>query len=113
MVLGPVLIHDPGDLDVGYIIPTVYVPLLLVAHFYAMKAMSQRSSEEAATFPRPVETANLPPAPSIKREKPRCSHSSSAPSRPSMACSLPLRRSCRHGRCSPAAHRVQSRQASW
>ena len=28
-----------------------------------------------------------------------------------MACSPPLRRSCRHGRCSPAAHRVTCRQA--
>jgi hypothetical protein len=46
MVLGPALIRDPGDLGLGYIIPTVYVPLLLVAHFYAMKVLSQRSSEE-------------------------------------------------------------------
>jgi hypothetical protein len=30
-----------------------------------------------------------------------------------MACSAPLSRSCRHGRCSPAAHRVTSRQAFW
>ena len=47
MVLGPALIPDPGDLGVGYIIPTVYVPLLLVAHFYAMKVLSQRSSDKS------------------------------------------------------------------
>ena len=47
-VLGPALIHDPGDLGVGYVIPTVYVPLLLVAHFYAMRVLSQRSSEKNA-----------------------------------------------------------------
>ncbi len=46
MVLGPALIRDPGNLGLGYIIPTVYVPLLLVAHFYALKALSQRSSEK-------------------------------------------------------------------
>ena len=46
-VLGPALIHDPGDLGAGYIIPTVYVPLLLVAHFYAMRVLSQRSSEKS------------------------------------------------------------------
>jgi len=45
MVLGPALIHDPGDFGLAYIIPTVYVPLLLVAHFYAFKVLSQRSSE--------------------------------------------------------------------
>jgi hypothetical protein len=43
MVLGPALVHDPGDLGLGYIIPTVYVPLLLVAHYYALKILSQRS----------------------------------------------------------------------
>ena len=42
MVLGPALIRDPADLGLGYIIPTVYVPLLLVAHFYAFKVLSQR-----------------------------------------------------------------------
>jgi len=42
IVLGPALIRDPGDLGLGYIIPTVYVPLLLVAHFYALKILSQR-----------------------------------------------------------------------
>ena len=47
MVLGPALIRDPGDLGLGYIIPTVYVPLLLVSHFYALKVLSQRPSEES------------------------------------------------------------------
>jgi len=47
MASGPVLIHDPGDLGLAYIVPTVYVPLLLVAHFYALKVLSQRSSEKA------------------------------------------------------------------
>ena len=50
MVLGPVLVHDPGDFGLGYIIPTVYVPLLLVAHFYAMKVLSQRPSEESVAI---------------------------------------------------------------
>jgi hypothetical protein len=45
MILGPALIRDPGDFGLAYIIPTVYVPLLLVAHFYALRALSQRSSE--------------------------------------------------------------------
>jgi VanZ family protein len=49
MVLGPVLIRDPGDFGLSYIIPTVYVPLLLVAHFYALRVLSQRS----AISPRP------------------------------------------------------------
>jgi hypothetical protein len=47
MVLGPALIHDPGNLGLAYIIPTVYVPLLLTAHFYALKVLSQRSSVTA------------------------------------------------------------------
>ena len=47
LVLGPALIRDPGDLGLGYIIPTVYVPLLLAAHFYAMKVLSRRSSEKS------------------------------------------------------------------
>src|SRR6516225_5547113 len=46
-VLGPALIHHPGDFGLAYIIPTVYVPLLLVAHFYALKVLSQRSSEQS------------------------------------------------------------------
>jgi hypothetical protein len=50
MVLGPTLIRDPGDLGLGYIIPTVYVPLLLVAHFYALKVLSQRPSEESVAI---------------------------------------------------------------
>jgi hypothetical protein len=44
LVLGPALIRDPGDLGAGYIIPTVYVPLLLVAHYYALRVLSHRSS---------------------------------------------------------------------
>jgi hypothetical protein len=47
MTLGPALIHDPGDFGLSYIIPTVYVPLLLVAHYYALKVLSQRSSEKS------------------------------------------------------------------
>lgn len=46
MILGSVLLRDPGDLGLGYIIPTVYVPLLLAAHFYALKyAASVRAGE--------------------------------------------------------------------
>jgi hypothetical protein len=48
MVLGPALIRDPGDFGLSYIVPTVYVPLLLVGHFYAFKVLSQRSSEKSA-----------------------------------------------------------------
>jgi hypothetical protein len=53
MVLGPLLVRDPGDFGLSYIIPTVYVPLLLVAHFYAFKVLSRRSREDsqAVTFP--------------------------------------------------------------
>jgi hypothetical protein len=47
MVLGPALIHDPGDFGLAYIVPTVYVPLLLVAHFYALKVLSQRPGDRA------------------------------------------------------------------
>ncbi len=47
MVLGPTLIRNPGDFGVAYIIPTVYVPLLLVAHFYALRVLGQRSSEKS------------------------------------------------------------------
>ncbi len=47
MVLGPALIRDPGDFGLSYIIPTVYVPLLLVAHYYALKVLSQRSGEKS------------------------------------------------------------------
>jgi len=47
MVLGPALIHDPGDFGLAYIVPTVYVPLLLVAHFYSLRILSQRSSEKS------------------------------------------------------------------
>jgi hypothetical protein len=61
LVLGPALIHDPGDLGVSYIIPTVYVPLLLVAHFYSLKILSQRSAgnSQAVTFPRAREGGEL------------------------------------------------------
>ena len=48
MVLGPALVHDPGDMGLGYIIPTVYVPLLLVAHFYALKVLSRRTAPKPA-----------------------------------------------------------------
>jgi hypothetical protein len=50
MALGPALIPDPGDLGLGYVIPTVYVPLLLAAHFYAFKVLSQRSSEKERSY---------------------------------------------------------------
>ena len=50
MVLGPALVRDPGDLGLSYIIPTVYVPLLLVAHFYAMKALNQRPTEKSTVI---------------------------------------------------------------
>jgi len=56
LVLGPALIHDPGDLGLSYIIPTVYVPLLLVAHFYSLKILSQRSSEKKHSYPSPLAT---------------------------------------------------------
>jgi hypothetical protein len=49
LALGPALIRDPGDFGLSYIIPTVYVPLLLVAHFYAMKTMSRRSTSQSAS----------------------------------------------------------------
>jgi hypothetical protein len=47
MVLGPALIRDPADLGVAYIIPTVYVPLLLTAHFYALKVLGRRPGDSA------------------------------------------------------------------
>jgi hypothetical protein len=56
LVLGPALIHDPGDLGLSYIIPTVYVPLLLVAHFYSLKVLSQHSSEKKRSYPSPLAT---------------------------------------------------------
>jgi hypothetical protein len=46
-VLGPALIRNPGDFGVAYIVPTVYVPLLLIAHFYALRLLGQRSSEKS------------------------------------------------------------------
>jgi hypothetical protein len=47
LVLGPALIRNPGDFGVAYIIPTVYVPLLLVAHFYSLRVLGQRPSEKS------------------------------------------------------------------
>jgi hypothetical protein len=44
-VTGPLLLKNIGDLGLTYIIPTVYVPLLLVAHFYAFKVLAQHSSK--------------------------------------------------------------------
>jgi hypothetical protein len=59
-VMGPVLIHDIGNFGLTYIIPTVYVPLLLTAHFYAFKVLSQRgrevSLEKARALGRPAMT---------------------------------------------------------
>jgi hypothetical protein len=51
MVLGPALIKHPGDFGLGYIIPTVYVPLLLTAHFYAIKVLSQRPGGKSVVIP--------------------------------------------------------------
>jgi hypothetical protein len=53
MVLGPALIRDPGDFGLSYVVPTVYVPLLLVAHFYALKVLGQRPGEKSVARPRP------------------------------------------------------------
>src|SRR5215469_11039854 len=50
MVLGPALVRDPGDFGLAYIVPTVYVPLLLVAHFYSLRILSQRPGK-AVTYP--------------------------------------------------------------
>ncbi|MBO0770326.1 MAG: hypothetical protein J2P35_02595 [Actinobacteria bacterium] len=50
MVLGPALIRNPGEFGLAYIIPTVYVPLLLVAHFYALRELRQRSSEKSTAI---------------------------------------------------------------
>jgi hypothetical protein len=55
MILGPALLHDPGDTGLSYIVPTVYVPLLLVAHFYSMRILSQRPSGESA----PIHQASM------------------------------------------------------
>jgi hypothetical protein len=52
MVMGPALIRDPADLGVAYIIPTVYVPLLLTAHFYALRALARRSADASALLSR-------------------------------------------------------------
>jgi len=46
----PALIRDPGDFGLAYIVPTVYVPLLLVAHFYSLRILSQRSREKNAAI---------------------------------------------------------------
>ena len=50
MVLGPALIRHPGDFGLAYIVPTVYVPLLLVAHFYSLRILSQRSRDKSAAI---------------------------------------------------------------
>lgn len=50
MALGPALIRNPGDFGLSYIIPTVYVPLLLVAHFYALKVLSQPAREKRRSY---------------------------------------------------------------
>lgn len=55
LVLGPALLRDPGDLGAAYIIPTVYVPLLLVAHFYALRVLVRRPVP--AGTPTPSTTA--------------------------------------------------------
>jgi hypothetical protein len=39
-VMGPLLIKNIGDFGVTYLIPTLYVPLLLVAHFYSFKTLT-------------------------------------------------------------------------
>ena len=44
-VLGPLLIKDPADFGFAYFIPTFYVPLLFVAHFYSLKALRSRSGK--------------------------------------------------------------------
>jgi len=43
--LGPLLLKDPADFGVTYLIPTLYVPLLLVAHFYSLRTLVGRSQE--------------------------------------------------------------------
>ena len=65
LVLGPLLISDPGNLGLAYIIPTVYVPLLLVAHFYALKDLSQRPREQS--LPAHDLPALRRPAPAARR----------------------------------------------
>jgi hypothetical protein len=50
MVLAPTLIRNPGDLGLAYLIPTLYVPLLLVAHVYALRVLSRRSSEKSTAI---------------------------------------------------------------
>ncbi len=44
-IVGPTVIKDIGDFGLTYIIPTVYVPLLFAAHFYAFKTLLQRTSK--------------------------------------------------------------------
>lgn len=39
-VVGPLLIKNIGDFGVTYLIPTLYVPLLLVAHYYSFKTLT-------------------------------------------------------------------------
>jgi hypothetical protein len=65
-VMGPALIRDPGDFGLSYIIPTVYVPLLLVAHFYALRVLSQRRGGKAITFPPARQDGELATRPARK-----------------------------------------------
>jgi hypothetical protein len=44
-ILGPVLIKDPANFGFTYFIPTFYVPLLFVTHFYAFKTLKERAHE--------------------------------------------------------------------
>jgi hypothetical protein len=44
-VTGPLLLKNVANLGVAYLIPTLYVPLLFVAHFYAFRTLIQRSPE--------------------------------------------------------------------
>jgi hypothetical protein len=62
MILGPALVRDPADFGLGYAIPTLYVPVLLVAHFYALKTLSQRSAVTGKLpQPGPPGHAQMPP----------------------------------------------------
>lgn len=45
VVRGPLLIHSPGDFGITYIIPTVYVPLLLTAHIYAFRVLTRQNAK--------------------------------------------------------------------
>lgn len=62
MVAGPALIRDPGDFGLTYIIPTVYVPLLLTAHFYALKVLGRRAGDPPGA---PSRAASLTPSTAV------------------------------------------------